>query len=81
MQETNTQDDNDDVIVHKGRKIILIFDGAQLETVKTKKGEFQLLNCDDHMNIMRKHNKDPQKYRPDILHQVNGHVYCTYFMF
>jgi rRNA small subunit pseudouridine methyltransferase Nep1 len=55
---------------HNQRKIIMILDMAQLETVKTKKGEFQLLNCDDHINIMRKHNKDPQLYRPDILHQV-----------
>jgi rRNA pseudouridine-1189 N-methylase Emg1 (Nep1/Mra1 family) len=55
----------------RGRKIILILDMAQLETVKTKKGEFQLLNCDDHLNIMKKHNKDPQQYRPDILHQVS----------
>lgn len=53
------------------RKIILILDMAQLETVKTKKGDFQLLNCDDHINIMKKNNKDPQQYRPDILHQVN----------
>lgn len=54
----------------QNRKIILILDMAQLEIVKTKKGEFQLLNCDDHINIMKKHNKDPQMYRPDILHQV-----------
>lgn len=52
------------------RQVIIILDMAQLETVKTKKGDFELLNCDDHINIMRKHNKDPQKFRPDILHQV-----------
>jgi rRNA small subunit pseudouridine methyltransferase Nep1 len=49
--------------------VIIILDLATLETVKTKKGEFQLLNCDDHIALMRKHNKDPQDYRPDILHQ------------
>jgi len=37
--------------------------------VKTKKGDFQLLNCDDHIKLMKKHNKDPQGYRPDIVHQ------------
>jgi rRNA pseudouridine-1189 N-methylase Emg1 (Nep1/Mra1 family) len=52
------------------RQVIIILDMAQLETVKTKKGDFELLNCDDHINIMKKHGKDPQLYRPDILHQV-----------
>lgn len=48
----------------------VILDGAQMETVKTKKGDFQLMNCDDHVNIMKKHGKDPQMFRPDIIHQV-----------
>jgi len=52
-----------------GRQIIVILDKAALETVKTKKGDFQLLNCDDHVNIMKKNNKDPAQYRPDIVHQ------------
>eukprot|EP01038_Epipyxis_sp_PR26KG_P014737 gene14737-19809_t len=50
-------------------KIIVILDQAQLEIVKTKKGEFQLLNCDDHINLMKRLNKDPQRFRPDIVHQ------------
>lgn len=54
----------------QGRNVIVIIDGAQLETVKTKKGDFQLLNCDDHVNLMRKLKKDPQRFRPDIVHQV-----------
>jgi rRNA small subunit pseudouridine methyltransferase Nep1 len=52
-----------------GRTVIVILDLASLETVKTKKGDFQLLNCDDHIALMKKHNKDPQQYRPDIVHQ------------
>lgn len=52
-----------------GRNLIVILDLASLETVKTKKGDFQLLNCDDHVGLMRKHNKNPQQYRPDIVHQ------------
>ena len=52
------------------REVIVILDKASLETVKTKKGDFQLLNCDDHIGIMKKHNKDPAQYRPDIAHQV-----------
>ncbi len=64
--------DNDDENINNDKDsppIIILLDSAQLETVKTKSGDFQLLNCDDHVNIMRKHNKDPAKYRPDILHQ------------
>lgn len=30
---------------------------------------FELLNCDDHINIMRRNNKDPATVRPDITHQ------------
>lgn len=52
-----------------GRNVIVILDLASLETVKTKKGDFQLLNCDDHVGLMRKHNKNPQLFRPDIVHQ------------
>jgi rRNA small subunit pseudouridine methyltransferase Nep1 len=52
-----------------GQYLIVLLDLACLETVKTRKGDFELLNCDDHVGIMKKHNKDPQKYRPDIVHQ------------
>lgn len=31
---------------------------------------YQLLNCDDHANFLRKHKRDPALYRPDITHQV-----------
>ena len=31
---------------------------------------YQLLNCDDHSNFLRKHKKDPALFRPDIVHQV-----------
>ncbi len=67
--EASSSDSNS--IASSGRQVIVILDKAALETVKTKKGEFQLLNCDDHVNIMRKNNKDPAQYRPDILHQVH----------
>lgn len=52
-----------------GQQVIVLLDLATLEIVKTKKGDFQLLNCDDHVSLMRKHNKDPGNYRPDIIHQ------------
>eukprot|EP00850_Spirogloea_muscicola_P019910 SM000202S05881 [mRNA] locus=s202:113399:115418:+ [translate_table: standard] len=31
---------------------------------------YQLLNCDDHANFLRKHKRDPALYRPDIVHQT-----------
>ena len=51
------------------RQIIVVLDLASLETIKSKRGEFELLNCDDHRNIAKKAGKDPAEYRPDILHQ------------
>lgn len=49
----------------------LFFLQASLETVKTKKGDFQLLNCDDHRRLVtKKSGKDPKDLRPDIVHQV-----------
>lgn len=33
---------------------------------------YELLNCDDHANFLRRHNKDPAAYRPDICHQVSN---------
>ncbi|XP_048493820.1 uncharacterized protein LOC104883743 isoform X3 [Beta vulgaris subsp. vulgaris] len=30
---------------------------------------YQILNSEDHANILRKHNKNPSDYRPDIIHQ------------
>jgi rRNA small subunit pseudouridine methyltransferase Nep1 len=49
--------------------ILVILDLASLEIVKSKKGEFQLLNCDDHIGLMKKFRKDPSDFRPDIIHQ------------
>jgi rRNA small subunit pseudouridine methyltransferase Nep1 len=50
--------------------LIILLDQATLETVKNKRGVYELLNCDDHREIIkRKLHKDPNEYRPDILHQ------------
>lgn len=32
---------------------------------------YQILNSDDHANFLRKHNRNPADYRPDIVHQVS----------
>lgn len=56
---------NDDAAVNAasgtmaGGDIMVILDIASLEIVKTKKGDFQLLNCDDHISLIRKYKKDP----------------------
>jgi len=51
-------------------KIIVLLDQATLETVKNRRGLYELLNCDDHRDICKKKlRKDPNIFRPDILHQ------------
>mmetsp|Transcript_23473 Transcript_23473/g.66750 ORF Transcript_23473/g.66750 Transcript_23473/m.66750 type:complete len:301 (+) Transcript_23473:71-973(+) len=54
----------------KMRKVILVMDEATLEPVKTSRGSFELLNCDDHLGLHKKLNKDPSHSRPDIAHQM-----------
>ena len=50
--------------------VIVLLDQASLETVKSRKGIYELLNCDDHRELCKKKlHKDPNLYRPDILHQ------------
>ena len=51
------------------RQIIVLLDQAKLETVKTRRGNFELLNCDDHRDLCKKWSKNPSDYRPDICHQ------------
>ena len=55
----------------KGTKpIIVLLDQATVETVKNRRGVYELLNCDDHRDLCRKKlHKDPNLFRPDILHQ------------
>ncbi|CRL05174.1 CLUMA_CG018012, isoform A [Clunio marinus] len=50
------------------KRLIVILHGAQLETVKVG-NTFELLNCDDHLQILKKYNRDPGSCRPDITHQ------------
>jgi rRNA small subunit pseudouridine methyltransferase Nep1 len=50
--------------------IIILLDQATLETIKNKRNVYELLNCDDHRELCRKKlKKDPNVFRPDILHQ------------
>mmetsp|Transcript_21281 Transcript_21281/g.82614 ORF Transcript_21281/g.82614 Transcript_21281/m.82614 type:complete len:328 (+) Transcript_21281:53-1036(+) len=50
------------------RRLIVVLESACLETVKFGNG-FQLLNCDDHISILRKKKRDLAEARPDITHQ------------
>jgi rRNA small subunit pseudouridine methyltransferase Nep1 len=52
------------------KPIIVLLDQATIETVKNKRGVYELLNCDDHRELCKRKLKvDPNHYRPDILHQ------------
>eukprot|EP00250_Pteridium_aquilinum_P014176 c21826_g1_i1 orf=353-1024(-) len=46
-----------------------VLEKASLEVAKVGKN-YQLLNCDDHANFLRKHKRDPALFRPDIVHQA-----------
>ena len=60
------------------RRLIVILQKATLETTKVgKSGAYELLNCDDHQNILRKHNRDIADCRPDITHQVRRAAVAT----
>ncbi|CAJ1920179.1 unnamed protein product [Cylindrotheca closterium] len=57
-------------IKHGKQPIIVLLDQATLETVKNRRGIYELLNCDDHREICKKKlKKNPNDFRPDILHQ------------
>ncbi|PIA63440.1 hypothetical protein AQUCO_00201051v1, partial [Aquilegia coerulea] len=49
--------------------IIFVLEKASLEVAKVGK-TYQLLNSDDHSSFLRKHNRNPGDYRPDIAHQA-----------
>ncbi|MCO5576535.1 hypothetical protein L7F22_030346 [Adiantum nelumboides] len=46
-----------------------VLEKASLEVAKVGKN-YQLLNCDDHANFLRKHKRDAALLRPDIIHQA-----------
>ncbi|XP_028665819.1 ribosomal RNA small subunit methyltransferase NEP1 [Erpetoichthys calabaricus] len=50
------------------RRLVVVLEGASLETVKVGK-TFELLNCDKHKNIILKNGRDLGSVRPDITHQ------------
>lgn len=53
---------------NQAKRLIVVLEKASLETVKNGK-TFELLNCDKHKGLLRKHNRDLGSCRPDITHQ------------
>ncbi|MCE3216072.1 hypothetical protein HAX54_004734, partial [Datura stramonium] len=49
--------------------VIFIIERASLEIAKIGK-TYQLLNSDEHSNFLKKNNRNPSDYRPDIAHQL-----------
>lgn len=57
----------------KTRRLIVVLEQATLETLKVgknKESNYQLLNVDDHLHILKKTGRETYEARPDILHQV-----------
>jgi rRNA small subunit pseudouridine methyltransferase Nep1 len=55
------------------RRLIVVLEQATLEAFKVgkdKDARFQLLNADDHINILKKNGRETYEARPDITHQV-----------
>ncbi|XP_050988463.1 ribosomal RNA small subunit methyltransferase NEP1 [Labeo rohita] len=50
------------------KRLVVVLEGATLETVKVGKA-FELLNCDQHKGMIIKSGRDPGTIRPDITHQ------------
>ncbi|XP_023638522.1 ribosomal RNA small subunit methyltransferase NEP1 [Capsella rubella] len=49
--------------------VVFVLEKASLEVAKVGK-TYQLLNSDDHAHFLRKNNRNPADYRPDITHQA-----------
>lgn len=49
--------------------VIFILEKASLEVAKVGK-TYQLLNSDEHANFLKRNNRNPAEYRPDIAHQA-----------
>jgi rRNA small subunit pseudouridine methyltransferase Nep1 len=65
------------------QRLYVVLEQASLEVYKsgkpgdhTGKGQYQLLNCDDHQGALRKMGRDIGEARPDITHQVHSFSKC-----
>jgi len=60
------------------QRLYVVLEQASLEVYKSSKpgdssgkGQYQLLNCDDHQGALRRMGRDIGEARPDITHQVH----------
>eukprot|EP00929_Paragymnodinium_shiwhaense_P115989 TRINITY_DN85204_c0_g1_i1.p1 TRINITY_DN85204_c0_g1~~TRINITY_DN85204_c0_g1_i1.p1 ORF type:complete len:276 (+),score=83.77 TRINITY_DN85204_c0_g1_i1:86-913(+) len=51
------------------RRIVVVLEKANLELVQPRKGAMELLNSDDHKNLLARNNRSFADVRPDITHQ------------
>eukprot|EP00747_Dinoflagellata_sp_TGD_P192081 gnl/TRDRNA2_/TRDRNA2_56398_c0_seq1.p1 gnl/TRDRNA2_/TRDRNA2_56398_c0~~gnl/TRDRNA2_/TRDRNA2_56398_c0_seq1.p1 ORF type:complete len:295 (+),score=71.48 gnl/TRDRNA2_/TRDRNA2_56398_c0_seq1:50-886(+) len=51
------------------QRVVVVLEKSALELVQPRKGAYELLNSDDHKNILAKSNREFVDARPDILHQ------------
>ncbi|KAM0684376.1 18S rRNA pseudouridine methyltransferase [Mitosporidium daphniae] len=54
------------------KRLIVVLEFCPLEIIrvgKSRDARMQLLNCDDHSNLLRRQQRDPNEFRPDIVHQ------------
>jgi len=51
------------------RRVVVVLEKCALECVQPRQGAVELLNSDDHRNMMLKNGKDLADCRPDITHQ------------
>ncbi|KAI6652561.1 Ribosomal RNA small subunit methyltransferase NEP1 [Oopsacas minuta] len=51
------------------KRLIVILEGASIETGFTKRDGYQLLTSDKHHSLLTKEGRDPSLARPDIVHQ------------
>ncbi|KZV35516.1 Nucleolar essential protein [Dorcoceras hygrometricum] len=49
--------------------VIFVFEKASLVLAKFK-NSYQIINPDEHVSFMKKHNLNRSDYRPDIIHEV-----------
>ncbi|KAF2302099.1 hypothetical protein GH714_032744 [Hevea brasiliensis] len=50
--------------------LIFVLERALWKLLKLERCSYQILNSDDHANFLRKNNKNPADYRPDIVYQT-----------
>ena len=53
----------------KWKRLIIILEQANLQLTKTKRGNMELINCDDHQRTIKSMARKYEDFRPDITHQ------------